>query len=85
MQCSAQTTMLLERGKPEFVRFQIGLNSDGGEENTPNVKLAERFTRVSPTYINWAITVDDAGTWTRAWTFMIRLKHTDDQLLRVRL
>ena len=48
--------------------------------STPNVKLTERFTRVSPDWINWAITVDDPETWTRPWTFMIRLKHSNDQV-----
>ena len=53
---------------------------EGFQGSTPNVKLTERFTRVSQSYINWAITVDDPATWTRPWTFMIRLKHTDEQL-----
>jgi hypothetical protein len=53
---------------------------EGFQGSTPGVKLTERYTRVSPGYINWAITVDDSATWTRPWTFMIRLKHTDDQL-----
>jgi hypothetical protein len=45
--------------------------------STPAVRLTERYTRVSPDYINWAITVDDPATWTKPWTFMIRLKRTD--------
>lgn len=48
--------------------------------STPNVKLTERYTRVSPDYINWAVTVEDPATWTRPWTFMIRLKRTDAPL-----
>ena len=61
--------------------FQIG----GGAgpvlaSSTPNVRLIERYTRVSPDFINWAITVEDPATWTRPWTFMIRLKRTDAQL-----
>ena len=35
---------------------------------------------MSPDFINWTITVDDPATWTRPWTFMIRLKRTDAQL-----
>jgi hypothetical protein len=50
---------------------------NGFQGSTPNVKLTERFTRVSPDFINWAITVDDPATWTKPWTFMIRLKGTD--------
>jgi hypothetical protein len=53
---------------------------NGFQGSTPNVKLTERYTRVSHDYINWAITVDDPATWVQPWTFMIRLKHTSDQL-----
>lgn len=42
--------------------------------STPNVKLTERYTRVSPDFINWEITVEDPATWTKPFTFMIRLK-----------
>ena len=52
--------------------FQIG--------SSPNVRLTERYTRVSQDYVNWEITVDDAATWTRPWTFMIRLKRANAQL-----
>lgn len=58
--------------------FQV--NVGGGNvlgSSTPDVILTERYTRVSPDYINWAITVEDPATWTKPWTFMIRLKRTD--------
>ncbi len=61
--------------------FQV--NVGGGTvlgTSTPAVRLTERYTRVSPDYINWAITVDDSATWTKPWTFMIRLKRTDELL-----
>ena len=32
---------------------------------------------VSPDFINWEITVNDPDTWTKPYTFMIRLKKTD--------
>jgi hypothetical protein len=47
---------------------------------TADVKLTERYTRVSHDFINWEITVDDPATWVQPWTFMIRLKRSDDQL-----
>ena len=50
---------------------------NGFQGSTPNVKLTERYTRVSPDFINWEITVDDPATWTKPYTFMIRLKKTD--------
>ena len=47
---------------------------NGFQGSTPDVKLTERYTRVSPDFINWEITVDDPKTWTKPYTFMIRLK-----------
>lgn len=35
--------------------------------------LVERFTRTAADRIDWAVTVDDPATWTRAWTFMVPL------------
>jgi hypothetical protein len=48
--------------------------SNGFLGSTPNVKLTERYTRVSPDFINWEITVEDPATWTKPFTFMVRLK-----------
>ena len=39
---------------------------NGFQGSTPDVKLTERYTRVSPDFINWEITVDDPATWTQA-------------------
>jgi hypothetical protein len=50
---------------------------NGFQGSTPNVVLTERYTRVSPDFINWEITVNDPDTWTKPYTFMIRLKKTD--------
>ncbi len=47
---------------------------NGFQGSTNNVTLTERYTRVGPDFINWQITVDDAATWTKPYTFMIRLK-----------
>jgi hypothetical protein len=49
-----------------------------------NLKLVERFTRIAPDQIEWAVTVDDPHTWTRPWTFAMNLSKKDDsQRLRV--
>ena len=48
--------------------------------STPDVKVTERYTRVSADWINWVITVDDPKTWTQPWSFMVRLKRSDDQV-----
>jgi hypothetical protein len=53
---------------------------NGFQGSTPDVKLTERYTRVSPDFINWQITVDDPATWTQPYTFMIRLKKANAQI-----
>jgi hypothetical protein len=50
---------------------------NGFQGSTPDVKLTERYTRISPDVINWEIKVEDPATWTRPYTFMIRLKKAD--------
>ena len=50
---------------------------NGVQGSTNNVKVTERYNRVSPEFINWSITIDDPATWTKPYTFMIRLKKTD--------
>ncbi|MGE0359511.1 MAG: hypothetical protein AB7H93_01580 [Vicinamibacterales bacterium] len=50
---------------------------NGFQGSTADVTLTERYTRVSPDVLHWAITVEDARTWTKPYTFMIRLKRTD--------
>jgi hypothetical protein len=48
--------------------------------STDQLHLIERFTRVAPDRIDYAITVDDPATWTRRWTAVIRLKHSAQRL-----
>ena len=47
--------------------------------NPDTLKLIERFTRVAPDRIEWAVTVDDPTTWARAWTFTIPLTMNDQE------
>ena len=54
--------------------------TNGFMGSTPNVKITERYTRPSQDYLNWELRVEDPDTWVQPFTFMIRLKHTDDQL-----
>ena len=51
--------------------------SPSKSDSGPDVTLTERYTRVSPDYVNWEVTVNDPATWTKPYTFMIRLKKTD--------
>jgi len=41
------------------------------------VTMTERFTRVSPTLVEWRVTFDDPITWTRPWTFLMPLTKVD--------
>ncbi|PWT81216.1 MAG: hypothetical protein C5B57_10955 [Blastocatellia bacterium] len=41
--------------------------------NPKTMRLIERFTRVGPKTVQWAVTVDDPKTWTRLWTFEVPL------------
>jgi len=45
-----------------------------------NLRLIERFTRVSANTINYEVTVSDPTTFTRPWTFKIPWKQTKDQI-----
>src|SRR5262245_6913072 len=43
-----------------------------------NLQLTERFTRVGPKQVNYEITFNDPATWTKPWTLMVPLRHSDD-------
>jgi hypothetical protein len=45
-----------------------------------DMKVTERYIRVSADYINWLITVDDPAMWTQPWTIMVRLKKSNDPI-----
>jgi len=47
--------------------------------NPETLRIIERFTRVAPSTVQWAVTVDDPTTWTRLWTFEVPLTHDATQ------
>ena len=47
---------------------------------TENLKLIERFTRVSPDTITYEMTFTDPTTWTRPWTAMMPLRQRKETL-----
>jgi hypothetical protein len=49
--------------------------------NAATLKLIERFTRVAPDKVGWAVTIDDPSTWTRPWTFAMPLTMDDSEPL----
>ncbi len=61
----------------ETTNFSRKSNFMGSNEG---LQLVERFTRMGPTTIKYEVTVNDPTTWTRQWTAMIPLKHTEDQI-----
>ena len=48
-------------------RMAVGANGDGGAPYSEDMKLTERFTRVSPNTINYELIVDDPKTYTATW------------------
>ena len=49
--------------------------------NPETLHLIERFTRVGPNIVQWAVTVNDPTTWTRQWTFEVPLTMDRTQLV----
>jgi hypothetical protein len=43
-----------------------------------NMHLVERYTRTGPDTVSYQATVSDPTNWTKPWSFMIPLRHTDD-------
>ncbi|MBZ5577752.1 MAG: hypothetical protein LAP40_14420 [Acidobacteriia bacterium] len=47
--------------------------------NGATLKVTERFRRVAPDRVRWAVTLDDPETWTSPWTFAMPLTRDDTQ------
>jgi len=48
-----------------------------GGRNSKDLKLIEKFTRVSPTTLNYTATIEDAKSWTKPWTIAISWDRDD--------
>jgi hypothetical protein len=53
----------------------IGVNGDGGAPYSDDIKLTEKFTRVSPNTINYSMTVNDPKTYTAPFTIAFPITH----------
>ncbi|HXD74213.1 MAG TPA: hypothetical protein VN628_10770 [Vicinamibacterales bacterium] len=42
-----------------------------------NLKMTERFKPLGPNAVDWSVTFDDPHTWTRPWTFTMKLTKKD--------
>lgn len=49
-------------------------------ESGENLHLTERFTRIAPDTLEWAVTVDDSTTWTKPWTAVVLLTQSEDDI-----
>ncbi len=45
-----------------------GVGPNGGGSTSDRIKLTERFTLVDANTLQYEVTVDDPGTWSRPWT-----------------
>jgi hypothetical protein len=47
--------------------------------NAATLRLVERFKRTGPDTVEWTVTVDDASTWTKPWTFTMPLTRNQEE------
>jgi hypothetical protein len=50
------------------------------QNSTENLRLTERFTRVSADTLLYEFTVNDPTTWTKAWTAQVPMRKSEDQM-----
>jgi hypothetical protein len=60
----------------ETTNFKENSTYRGGSDQ---MKLIERFTPMGPRTVQWSVTLDDAHTWTRPWTFAMNLSKDSSQ------
>jgi hypothetical protein len=46
--------------------------------NSERLRVTEKFRRVAEDTVEYTVTLDDPGTWSRPWTLMIPLKQTGE-------
>ena len=54
--------------------------TSGFRNASEKLLITERYTRVSANTLNYEVTIDDPKTWSRPWTFMIPLRHTEEKI-----
>ena len=48
--------------------------------STEKLHVVEKFTRTGADTVKWEITIDDPGAWSKPWSAMIPLRHSDDAI-----
>jgi hypothetical protein len=61
-------TLVVETANLLGDTLAIGANGDGGAPYSDEMKMTEKFTRVSPNTINYSLTVNDPKTYTAPFT-----------------
>jgi hypothetical protein len=51
-----------------------GIGGNGGGRTSERLKLTERFTLLDANTLQYQVTIDDPGTWTRPWTLQFPWK-----------
>ena len=63
----------------ETTNFPANISYRGA--NPDSLRIVERFTRMAADKVKWEVTVDDASTWTKPWTFAMPLTIDDQEPL----
>jgi hypothetical protein len=58
----------------------INLPAGAFRNSTENLRLTEKLRRVAEDTLEYYVTIDDPGTWSRPWTLMIPLKKTGERM-----
>ena len=58
----------------------INLPAGAFRNSTENLRLTEKLRRVAEDTLEYHVTIDDPGTWSRPWTLMIPLKQTGERM-----
>lgn len=58
----------------------INLPAGAFRGSTENLRLTEKLRRVAEDTLEYYITIDDPGTWSKPWTLMIPLKKTGEEM-----
>ncbi len=69
-----ETTNLNGRESADIVGY--GSPDRGASQE---LRIVERFKPVGPNSVEWSVTLDDARTWTRPWTFAMNLTKDETQ------
>ena len=56
------------------------LRSGALRGSTPTMNVIERFTRSGVNTLEYEVTVEDAATWTKPWTFMVPMVRNDGEV-----